>query len=307
MKYVIMNNNCKIVAGRAKKMAFSDLKPVSAGDDKAGCTYIIGSVFAVYPVGVQTPVVYSWDMIKAASVTRREIVLTTEHESFRITNKMFSTIEDMLRAIAIIECRQKEFGFGYQHGKRLFPLKSMYREMSPGKDTYTGEGMLDEAETASAFIMLLNFRLVKFLWLVAILIMLVTFGILNLTVGITRDNILYFIPISVAAGAIAALIINIVAHAIARARYKALADADPASRQAITFVISRTGFAACESCVYESRDIVPWGEADFFIESDKMFIIYKNNTPLAYIPKRAFEKRFIGGVADIISLSLEQK
>ena len=288
-------------------MSFSDLKSVSAGDDKAGCTYIIGSVFAIYKMGLPTPVVYSWDMIKSASVTRREIVLTTDKDSFRISYKMFSTVEDELRAIAIIECRQKEFGFPYQHEKRLFPLKSMYRECSAGKDTYTGEGLLDEAETAAAFIMLLNFRLMKFLWLVALLIALVTFGILNLTVGITRDNILYFIPISVAAGAIAALIINIVAHAIARGRFKSLADGDLASRQPITFVVSKLGFAACESCVYESRDLVPWDEVDYFIESDKMFIIYKNNTPAAYIPKRAFDKKFIGGIADIIALNLEQK
>ena len=288
-------------------MAFSDLKPVSAGDDKAGLTYIIGGVFAIYKMGLPTPVVYSWDMIKSASVTRREIVLTTEKDSVRISYKMFSTVEDELRAIAIIECRQKEFGFTYQHEKRLFPLKSMYRECTAGKDTYTGEGLLDEAETAAAFIMLLNFRLMKFLWLVALLIALVTFGILNLTVGITRDNILYFIPISVAAGAIAALIINIVAHAIAKGRFKSLADGDLASRQPITFVVSKRGFAACESCVYQSRDLVPWDEVDYFIESDKMFIIYKNNTPAAYIPKRAFDKKFIGGIADIIALNLEQK
>ena len=288
-------------------MAFSDLKSVSAGDDKAGCTYIIGSVFAIYKMGLPTPVVYSWDMIKSASVTRREIVLTTDKDSFRISYKMFSTVEDELRAIAIIECRQKEFGFPYQHEKRLFPLNAMYRECWAGKDSYTGGGLLDEAETAAAFIMLLNFRLMKFLWLVALLIALVTFGILNLTVGITRDNILYFIPISVAAGAIAALIINIVAHAIARGRFKSLADGDLASRQPITFVVSKLGFAACESCVYESRDLVPWDEVDYFIESDKMFIIYKNNTPAAYIPKRAFDKKFIGGIADIIALNLEQK
>lgn len=288
-------------------MAFSDLKSVSAGDDKAGVTYIIGSVFAIYNMGVQTPVVYSWDMIKSASVSRREIVLTTEKESFRISYKMFSTVEDELRAIAIVECRQKEFGFTYQHEKRLFPLKSMYRECTAGNDTYTGEGLLDEAETAAAFIMLLNFRLMKFLWLVALLIALVTFGILNFSVGITRDNILYFIPISVAAGAIAALIINIVAHAIARARFKSLADGDLASRQPITFVVSKLGFAACESCVYEGRDLVPWDEVDYFIESDKMFIIYKNNSPAAYIPKRAFDKKYIGGIADIIALNLEQK
>lgn len=288
-------------------MAFSDLKPVTAGDDKAGCTYIIGDVFAVYKMGLPTPVVYSWDMIKSASVSRREIVLTTDKDSFRISYKMFSTVEDELRAIANIECRQKEYGFSYQHEKRLFPLKSMYYECSPGKDTYTGEGLLDEAETAAAFIMLLNFRLMKFLWLVALLIALVTFGVLNFTVGITRDNILYFIPISVVSGAIAALIINIVAHAIARGRFKSLADGDLASRQPITFVVSKLGFAACESCVYQGRDLVPWEEADYFIESDKMFIIYKNNSAVAYIPKRAFDKKFIGGIADIIALNLEQK
>lgn len=302
-----MYNEYEYFGEEAIKMAFSDLAAVTAADDRGGCTYIIGSVFAVYKIGNTVPVVYSWDMMKSVSVTRRGILVTTVDSSYQISGKMFTTIEDSLRAVAIIECKQREFGFSYQHERRLFPLKSMYRECSPGRDVYTGEGMLDEAETAAAFIMLLNFKLMKFLWLVAILIMLVTFGILQLTVGITRDNVLYFIPISVAAGAITALIINIIAHAIARVRFKALADADPASRQMLTFVVSRVGFAACESCVYDERDLVPWSEMDYFIESDKMFILYKNNQPAAYIPRRAFDKKFIGGIIDIIALNLEQR
>lgn len=288
-------------------MAFCDLRPVCAVDDERGNSYIIGSVFAVYGIGSDPPAVYSWDMIRTVSVTPKELVFETITKSFTITNRMFDSEEDILRAIALIECRQKEYQFGYQHDKRLFPLKSSYVEVSPGKDTYVGEDILDEGDTAAAFIMLLNFKLVKILWLVGLMIALITFGILHMTVGITRSNWLYFVPISAAAGAIVALLVYLVAQGIARARFKSIADADHAARKDITFVVSRRGFAACESCVYESRDLVPWSEMDYFIESDKMFIIYKNNAPVAYIPKRAFEKKFVGGIADIIALNLEQR
>ncbi len=288
-------------------MAFCDLRPVCAVDDERGNSYIIGSVFAVYGIGSDPPTVYSWDMIRLVSVTPKELVFETISKSFTITNRMFDSEEDILRAIALIECRQKEYQFGYQHDKRLFPLKSSYVEVSPGKETYVGEDILDEGDTAAAFIMLLNFKLVKILWLVGLMIALITFGILHMTVGITRSNWLYFVPISAAAGAIVALLVYLVAQGIARARFKSIADADHAARKDITFVVSRRGFAACESCVYESRDLVPWSEMDYFIESDKMFIIYKNNAPVAYIPKRAFEKKFVGGIADIIALNLEQR
>lgn len=288
-------------------MAFCDLKPVCAVDDERGNSYIIGSVFAVYEIGSDPPTVFSWDMIKSVAVTPKEIVFETVVKRFTVTNKMFDSEEDILRAIALIECRQKEYQFGYQHDRRLFPLKSSYVEVSPGKETYVGEDVLDEGDTAAAFLMLLNFRLVKILWLVGIMIALITFGILHLTVGITRSNWLYFVPISAAAGAIVALLVYLVAQGIARGHFKSIADADHAARKDITFVVSRRGFAACESCVYESRDLVPWSEMDYFIESDKMFIIYKNNAPVAYIPKRAFEKKFVGGIADIIALNLEQR
>ncbi|MCI5578308.1 MAG: YcxB family protein [Oscillospiraceae bacterium] len=288
-------------------MAFCDLKPVCVVDDVKGSSYIIGSVFAVYGIGSEPPTVYSWDMIKSVAVSRKNIRVETLDKIYTITNKMFDSDEDLLRAIALIECRQKEYRFGYQHEQRLFPLKSSYVEVSPGKETYVGEDVLDEGDTAAAFIMLLNFKLVKILWLIGLMIALITFGILHLTVGVTRGNMLYFILISAAAGAISALLVNLITHAVARGRFKSIADADFAARKPITFVVSRKGFAACESCVYESRDLVPWDEVDYFIESDKMFILYKNNVPAAYIPKRAFEKKFVGGVADIIALSLEQR
>lgn len=288
-------------------MAFRDLKPVKVSDDKSGRTYILGSVFSVYNAGPEPPLVYTWDMVRSVAITKRDVRIDAGSRSFSFTHKHFKDHEDHLRAIAIIECKQKECGFSYQHEKRMFPLKSAYQEMSPGRDFYVGEGTLDEGEIAAAFLALLNFKLLKFLWLVAILVMLITLGLLHLNIGITRDNLLYFIPISAAAGGITALLVYIITHTIARGMYKSLCDADIAARHPITFVVSRVGFAACASCVYESRDLVPWSEMDYFIESDKMFILFKNNSPAAYIPKKAFEKKQVGGVADIIALSLEQR
>ena len=288
-------------------MAFCDLKPVCAVDEINGNSYIIGSVFAAYGIGAEPPEVYSWDMVKNVSVTRKDIRIDTAGRNFTIPNKMFGSNENLLRAIALIEYQHNEYQFGYQHDNRLFPLKSSYVEVTPGRETYVGEGMLDEGDTAAAFITLLNFRLVKILWLVGLMIALITFGVLHITVGITRTNWLYFVPISAATGAIVALLVYIITQAAARARFKKLADIDHSARMNITFVVSRMGFAACESCVYESRDLVPWSEMDYFIESDKMFILYKNNSPAAFIPKKAFEKKFVGGVADLIALNLEQR
>lgn len=288
-------------------MAFHDLKPVSVTDESGNTTYIIGNVIAVYGVG-EFPVVYSWDMVKSVAVTRRDCKINFENNSILLPNKVFSSDENILRMIAIIETHQRECDFPYQHEKRMLPLKSHYTECNPGREVYIGEGMFDEGETAAAFIALLNFKLIKFLWLIAILITLVMIGVLQFTVGITRDNVLYFIPISLATGAITSLLVYIITHAVTKGRFKRMCDADLASRQPITFVVSRAGFAACESCVYESRDLVPWSEIEYFVESDKMFILYKsNNVPAAYIPKKAFDKKIIGNVADILAVSVEQR
>lgn len=288
-------------------MAFCDLKPVSVTDDGGNCSYIIGSVIAVYGAEGAVPLIYSWDMVRSVSVSRRDFKFNVGNSSFTLSYKSFDCDDTILKLITIIECRQREYGFSYQHEKRLLPLKSLYVEGAPGRETYIGEGMFDEGETAAAFIAMLNFRLIKFLWLVAILIALIALGIAQLNWGITRDNVLYVIPISVASGGIISLLVYIIVHAVSRARFKRKCSADLASQHPITFVVSRVGFAACESCVYESRDLIPWSTVDYFVESDKMFVLYKDGAPIAYIQKKAFNKKHIGGIADILALSVEQR
>ena len=287
-------------------MAFCDLKPVRILDEAQGCTYIVGEVFAVYSIGTDTPDVYSWSMIDSVYADSRGIVIYAQERSWVIPMKLFSANDEYFRCVAIIEYAQKKAGFTYAHGKRLLPLKSLYIQTDAGKDAYIGEGEIDENDAAATFVMLMNFRLMKILWLIAVLVMLVAFGVLHFTIGVDRNNVLYFLPISIACGGIVSLVIYMICHAAARSRFHSIESQDPAANEPVTYVISRAGFAACESCTY-GGDLVSWRSVDYFIESDRMFIFYRGKEPVAFIPKKAFEKKYVGGVADMISLNLEQK
>lgn len=288
-------------------MAFCDLKPVRVFEENAGCTIIIGDAFAVYSFGTDRPVVYSWDMMEHVTEDRRNLIFDTGKTVYKISKKCFSAREDYFRALAIVESMRREYQFPYSHENRVLPVKDTYIECMIGKDAYIGEAMIDENETAAAFVMLMNVKLVKLLWLIAVLIMLAAFAVLHLIFGVTRDNILYFIPISVAIGGIITLVVYLICHAIARSQYQKLSGNDPAAEEVITFAVCNDGFAACESCVCDCQEIVPWKAVDYFIETDKIYILYKDGKAVVYMPKKAFDKKYIGGISDMISLHLEQK
>lgn len=287
-------------------MAFCDLKPVKVNSESTGITYYIGDVFAVYS-NDPIPVIYSWDQISEVTEDRRAVSIKTKNYTYIIPKKEFFSGEDYFRTIAIIECAQKSGGFVYQHQRRILPLKSEYIETDPGKEYYSGSCYIDENDAASTFVMLMNFRLMKVLWLLAIILMLVIFLGLHLIFGVTRNNVLYFIPISMISGAILTLLVYIICHAIARSKYTSVAGCDPASNEEITFLICPMGYAACESCVYDGQELIPWSSLDYFVESDKMFVFYKDGSTTVFIPKKAFDKKCVGGIADIISLRLEQR
>lgn len=287
-------------------MAFCDLKPVKINSENTGVTYYIGEVFAVYS-NDPLPVIYSWDQIRTVVENKQSITVKTANFDYIIPKKDFFCKEDYFRAIAVIESFQKKGGFEYDHQRRILPLKSEYIETDPGKDTYSGSCIIDDNDAAATFIMLMNFKLVKVMWLLAIILMLVIFLGLHLIFGITRENLLYFIPISMIGGAILTLIVYLICHAVARGKYTSAASSDPAAEEEISFVISPIGFAACESCIYDGQELIPWNSLDYFVESDKMFVFFKDGATAVFVPKKAFDKKFIGGISDIISLRLEQR
>lgn len=287
-------------------MAFCDIQPVRINSESSGITYYIGDVFAVYS-DAPFPLIYSWDQVAAVTEDRKTLTVRTKNYDYVIPKKDFSVSADYFRAVTLIECAQRSGGFVYEHQRRILPLKSEYIEMDPGRDCYTGKCVIDEGDAAATFVMLMNFRLMKVLWLLAVIIMLVIFLGLHLIFGVNISNILYFIPISMISGAIVTLLVYLICHTVARRKYTSVAGSDPASEEEITFVISTLGFAACESCVYDGQELIPWSSLDYFVESDKMFVFYKDNSTAVFVPKKAFNKKCVGGIADIISLRLEQR
>ncbi len=288
-------------------MAFCDLKPVRVFDESSGCTFILGDTFSVYTFGSDRPTVYTWGMLRSVTEDKKNLVFAAESKTYKLSKSCFTRREDYFRTLAIIESSRRSSSFAYYHENRILPLKSSYIETPVGSDAYVGEAVIDENETAAAFIMMMNIRLIKVLWLIAVFIMLFMFGLLHFFIGTTRENILYFIPISVIVGGIATLVVYLICHAVARSKYQRVAGCDPAADEPITFVIAPHGFAACESCVYDEQEIVPWRALDYFVETDKIYIFYKDGSAVVYIPKKAFEKKYLGGIADMISLHLEQK
>lgn len=288
-------------------MAFGDLKPVRIYDESTGRTVYVGEVFAVYQFGAELPTIYSWEQISAVDENRGTLVFTAEKQSYVIEKKSVSGSEDYFRLIAIIECAFAKYGFAYTHQKRVLPLKSNFIEIPYEGSAYLGQTVIDENDIAATYIMLMNYKLVKVLWLVAIMMMLIIFAALHFTIGVTRDNILYFLPISIAGGGIITLIVYLICYLRARSKYQAIASNDPSSDELLTFLVANNGFAVCESCIYENHDLIPWSAIDYFIESDKMYIVYKDGAAIAYIPKNAFDRKYQGSISDIFALNLEQR
>ncbi len=288
-------------------MAFCDLTPVRIFDEASGCTFIIGDTFSVYSFGSDFPVVYTWGMIKSVTEDKKSLIINAGKMTYKLSKSSFNLREDYFRALAIIESSRRTNSFSYYHENRILPLKHYYIETSIGADAYVGEEVIDENDTAAAFIMMMNIRLIKVLWLIAIVITLAVFGVLHVVIGVNRSNLLYFIPISIIVGGIATLLVYLICHAVARNKYQRVAGGDPAADEPVTFVVTPYGFAACESCVYNEQEIIPWRVLDYFVETDKIYIFYKDGNAVAYMPKKAFDKKYLGGISDMISLNLEQK
>lgn len=287
-------------------MAFCDLKPVKVYGENSGITCYIGEVFAVYS-NEPVPIVYTWEQIQTVIESRASITFKTKSSDYVIYKKDFFDPVDYFRAIAIIEDFQAKSGFNYEHQKRVLPLKNQYIESDAGKEAYTGSCIIDENEAAATFIMLMNFKLAKVLWILAVTFTLLIFLGLHLIYTVTMENLLYFIPISLISGIILTLVVYLFSYAAARRKYTSISGSDPASDEEIAFVICQGGFAACESCIYNGQELIPWNKMDYFVESDKMFVFFKDGETKAFIPKKAFDKKYLGGIADIISLRLEQR
>lgn len=289
-------------------MAFEALpgvKIISHANEK---TYIISDFFSVYSKEQALPRIYSWSEIVSIAEGRFDFTIATVEDTYKIAKTEIVDVNKLLQIRALLEGAVAAHPkILYSHQRRILPPKTIYRHCDVSANCYSATGVYNEREISYSNVILLNTRLSRVFWIISALTILGVFLILYLAVGDIAANWLYYIPISAFSGLAVTMFFYIACAIIAKYIYAALLKVDPALMQEITFILCNEGFAAIESKVNTNSDLIRWSEAAYFIETNYVYIIFKNKKAVFWLPKRLFPKEKHKELSNFIASRLQQK
>jgi hypothetical protein len=289
-------------------MAFESLPGVKAACRDTEQLFIVGDYFAVYQKGESFPLIYRWNQIKSIIENRTEFIIIASDDTYRIPKICFPDEKKLLAMRGVLESAVSlNHGIEYNHLKRILPPKNLYLSGDMSDAPYSATGYYKEREINFSNVILLNTRLGKLFKIIALLTIVSIFIIMHLTYGNTRENWFYFLPVSFFSGGIAVMLVYLVCALIANYHFSYLYKVDPAVTEEVTFTVSPEGFSAVESYLNTGYEFIPWGEANYFIETNSVFIIYKHKKAVFWLPKRLFEKTVQTEISKFISSKLNQK
>jgi hypothetical protein len=195
----------------------------------------------------------------------------------------------------------------YSHQKRILPPKYLYLSGDPGETQYTVNGYYKEREINLSNAILLNTRLRNIFKVITAISIISMFAILHFVWGDTAEKWFWYLPISVFSGGIIVMLVYLICALIGNFLYAQLYRTDPALSEEITFTVSNAGFSAVENHLYTGSEFIPWEEANYFIETNNVFIVYKHNKAVFWLPKRLFDKDAQTEISNFIHARLVQK
>ena len=295
-------------------MAFRNIKGIKVGSDglsgssKQKNTFIIGDYLGVFNGEGELSAIYQWDDVTSISKYGNNFSISVAKETFKIQPKDFKSGEEFLLCKAIIEGAVGDYGIPYRHGEDALPPKFLYTQLDFPKDSIVVTSHLDEGEISSSYLAIVNNKIFHVLWGIAGFSMIVVFFLLiNIFGGDEPMKFLYYFPISVASGIIIGLIIYLFQFAIAKSKFKSIAKRDLSFQKPVTYGVSRLGFSEIEDFIYSSYNMITWDKADYFIETDRLFIVVRKNSGILRLPKRLFDKRGNEKIGDILRTVLEER
>jgi len=289
-------------------MAFESLPGVKVTSLCAEQTFIIGDFFAVYQKGEDNPVIYRWTEVKSIAESKIEFIINAGGVTYKIPKSGIPDDKKLLNLRGVLEgavCFNP--AIVYNHQKRILPPKYLYLNGDMNEAPYIVSGVYKEREINLSNVILLNTRISKSFKIIAFFAIVAAFIFLHFVYGDTPDNWFWFLPISVFMGGIAVMLVFLVCAVIANYHYAYLFKTDPALSEEITFAISAAGFSAVESHLHTGNEFIPWHEANYFIETNNIFIIYKHNKAVFWLPKRLFSKEVQTEISEFIHARLVQK
>lgn len=289
-------------------MAFESLPGVKIVSHAAEQTFIVGDFFSVYFKGNDVPSIYRWSEVKALSENKFEFVITVKDAVYRIPKHCIIDNKKLLNLRGVFEGAVSVFpSIEYNHLKRILPPKYLYVSGDVKSSPYITNGVYMEREINFSNAVLINTRLGKVFQIVAFFVAIASFIFWHLIYGNTSENWFYFLPMSLFTAGIAVMFVYLLCSVLANFHYHFLFKADPAVSEEITFTVSEYGFSAVESFLFTGGEFIPWGHVNYFIETNLVYIVYKNNKAVFWLPKRLFPKETQTELSKFIADRLNQK
>ena len=290
-------------------MAFENIDGVKIASVETEQVFLVGDTFTVFEGENPIPSIYNWADLKSVGESKTEFSFeTADSRVYKIGFHLIPDISRRLRLRAIIEGNlAKHPSVEYRHLKRILMNKTNYTSCDAPSRAFVSKGVYNEKEISYSNVTLLNTRLGKIFILTGILITISVFLFCFFFIGDFMENYKYFIPISTFCGVIISMFIYIACAIMAKFIYATLLKADSALDREITFTVAEDGFSAIETELHTGYDLVRWADVAYFVETNYVFIIYKDQKSVFWLPKRLFSKERQREISDFIATRLNQK
>lgn len=288
-------------------MAFETVNGQKIFSSAAGMTYIFGDYFVVFRSDNSTPEVYDWQNITSITENHGNLTISTDTTTYFVENSAFASDDQFLTVRAIIEGQIAEHpDIRYKFNNRILPLKYLYRN-TDASNAYVMRGVYDEKVINSSNISLTSARFGRVIFMFSLLLMAIFFFVIASIMGNLQDNWIYCLPLSIFFGIIVSVIIYLIIGMVAKHKYSSVKKVDPATTKEITVVVAPEGFAAVESSVYTAHDLIPWSEANFFIETHMGLVVLRDNKSVFWLPKSFMPKNQQSGIYNLIASKVKQR
>ena len=288
-------------------MAFETVNGQKVFSSTTGMTYIFGDYFVVFRGDNFQPEIYEWGDVTSVNDGITEMVITTDSAVYTIERNAFRSDDQYLSVRAIIEGQIAVHPtIKYKFNKRILPLKFLDRNITT-PNAYVMRGVYEEKVINSCNISLVSAKYGRYIFLFALILIIVIFAALVKVMGTLADDWYYCLPIALFSGIIISVAIYLVVGMTARHKYNQVNKVDPALSKEITIVVAPEGFAAVESCVYTGHDLIPWNEASFFIETHVGVVVFRDNESVFWLPKSYIPKNEQNNLISIIATRVKQR
>lgn len=288
-------------------MAFETVEGQKVFSPMTGTTYIFGDFFAVFRSDFSVPEIYEWKQITAVTETVDYLTISSGSDTYKIERAAFNSDDHLLAVRTIIEGQIALYPeIKYRFNKRILPLKYLYKNMTP-ENAYVLQGVYDEKVINSCNVALVIARFGRYIFLLTLaLIALIFIAVANI-LGEVKDNWMYYLPLSIFLGVIVSIVAYLIVGIAARHKFNSVKKVDPATQKEITVVVAPEGFAAVESSVYTGCDLIPWSEANFFIETHMGLVVLRDNKSVFWLPKSFIPKNEQSNIFGLIAARVRQR